>query len=183
MHLTTQRKGAIDCRWILYQLSHRGSSRILEWVAYPFSSRSSQPRNRTRVSCIAGGFFTNWAIREAQSPEGNVKKKLSLGCPKEPCVIPWITWSLTTVLTVAQVILLPWGLNSKRTRLLMEEARDWSLAWAYPLEKEMATHSSILAWRILWTEEPGGLQSMGHTESDAIEHTCRWFWCIWVLPA
>ena len=30
-----------------------------------------------------------------------------------------------------------------------------------PLEKEMATHSSILAWRILWTEEPGGLQSMG----------------------
>ena len=39
-------------------------ARILEWVAYPFSSRSSQPRNWTRVSCIAGGFFTNWAIRE-----------------------------------------------------------------------------------------------------------------------
>ena len=39
--------------------------RILEWVTYPFSSRSSRPRNRTGVSCIAGGFFTNWAIREA----------------------------------------------------------------------------------------------------------------------
>ena len=50
---------------ILYQLSHKGSPRILEWVAYPFSSRSSQPRNRTSVSCIAGGFFTNGAIREA----------------------------------------------------------------------------------------------------------------------
>ena len=37
----------------------RGSPRILEWVAYPFSSGSSRPRNRTRVSCIAGGFFTN----------------------------------------------------------------------------------------------------------------------------
>ena len=37
-----------------------------------------------------------------------------------------------------------------------------------PLEKEMATHSSILAWRILWTEEPGGLQSMGSQESDTI---------------
>ena len=35
-----------------------------------------------------------------------------------------------------------------------------------PLEKEMATHSSILAWRIPWTEEPGGLQSMGSQESD-----------------
>ena len=45
-------------RWILYQLSHKGSPRILEWVAYPFSSGSSQPRNLTGVSCIAGGFFT-----------------------------------------------------------------------------------------------------------------------------
>ena len=36
-----------------------------------------------------------------------------------------------------------------------------SLGWEDPLEKEMATHSSILAWRIPWTEEPGGLQSMG----------------------
>ena len=51
--------------WILYQLSHKGSPRILEWVAYPLSSRSSWPRNWTRVSCIAGEFFTNWTIREA----------------------------------------------------------------------------------------------------------------------
>ena len=39
-------------------------ARILELVAYPFSSGSSQPRNGTRVSCIAGRFFTNWDIRE-----------------------------------------------------------------------------------------------------------------------
>ena len=36
-----------------------------------------------------------------------------------------------------------------------------SLDWEVPLEKEMATHSSILAWRIPWVEEPGGVQSMG----------------------
>ena len=54
--------GFPHCRQILYQLSHKGSLRILEWVVYPFSSRCSWPRNRTRVSCIAGGFFTNWAI-------------------------------------------------------------------------------------------------------------------------
>ena len=53
------------CRQILYQLSHQGSPRILEWVAYPFSSGSSWPRNQTGVSCIAGGFFINRAIREA----------------------------------------------------------------------------------------------------------------------
>ena len=43
----------------------------------------------------------------------------------------------------------------------MRETWVRSLGWDDPLEKEMATHSSILAWRIPWTEEPGGLQSMG----------------------
>ena len=51
--------GFLHCRRILYCLSHQGSPRILEWVAYPFSSGSSRPRNQTRVSCFAGGFFTN----------------------------------------------------------------------------------------------------------------------------
>ena len=45
------------CRKILYHLSHQGSPRILEWVAYSFSKWSSWPRNPIRVSCIAGGFF------------------------------------------------------------------------------------------------------------------------------
>ena len=39
---------------------------IREWVAFPFSSRSSKPRDRTQVSSIAGGFFTSWATKEAQ---------------------------------------------------------------------------------------------------------------------
>ena len=55
--------GLSHCRRILYQLSHKGSPTILEWVAYPISSGSSWPRNRTGVSCNADSFFTNWAIR------------------------------------------------------------------------------------------------------------------------
>ena len=47
--------GLLHCRWILYC-----------WVAYPFSKWSSQPRNQTGVSCIVGGFYTNWATREAR---------------------------------------------------------------------------------------------------------------------
>ena len=43
----------------------------------------------------------------------------------------------------------------------MQETQVQSLGWEDPLEKEIATHSSILGWRISWTEEPGGLQSMG----------------------
>ena len=59
-----QNTGVAHCRQILYHLSHKGNPRILEWVAYPFSRGSFQPRNRTEVSCIAGSFLTNWAIRE-----------------------------------------------------------------------------------------------------------------------
>ena len=51
--------GHLHCKWILYCLSHQRSPKTLEWVAYPFSRGSSQPRNQTRVSCIAGGFFTS----------------------------------------------------------------------------------------------------------------------------
>ena len=49
----------------------------------------------------------------------------------------------------------------------MQETWVPSLGGEDPLEKEMATHSSILAWKILWTKEPGGLQSMG---LQRIEH-------------
>ena len=48
----------------------------------------------------------------------------------------------------------------------MQETQVRFLGREDPLEKEMETHSSILAWKISWTEEPGGLQSMGSQESD-----------------
>ena len=51
----------------------------------------------------------------------------------------------------------------------MQETWVQFLGWEDALEKEMATHSSILAWKIPWTEEPGGLQSMGLQESDMTE--------------
>ena len=47
-----------------------------------------------------------------------------------------------------------------------QEKQVQSLGQEDPLKKDMATHSSILAWRIPWTEEPGGLQCMGSQESD-----------------
>ena len=49
----------------------------------------------------------------------------------------------------------------------MQETQVWSQGWEDPLEKEMVTHSSILAWRIPWTEEPNRLQSM---ESQRVGH-------------
>ena len=73
------------CRWILYHLSHQGSPWILEWVAYPFSRGLSRPRNRTGVSCIAGGFFTSWATRE-----GSYKQ--SKFYPQVNYSLVWFQW-------------------------------------------------------------------------------------------
>ena len=53
----------------------------------------------------------------------------------------------------------------------MQENLVRFLGWEDPLEKEMATHSSILAWKIPWTEEPGGLQSMGLQRAPGTETT------------
>ena len=80
--------GLLHCRWILYQLSHKGSLKMLEWVAYPFSSWSSQPRNWTRVSCIAGRFFTKWAIREAHISRG-MGNSIQWVSPYVPGTIRW----------------------------------------------------------------------------------------------
>ena len=50
--------------------------------------------------------------------------------------------------------------QSVKNLLVVQETQVRSLGWEDPLKKEIATHSSILAWKISWTEEPGGLQSM-----------------------
>ena len=78
--------GLLNCRQILYQLSHQGSPRILELVAYPFFRGSYQPRNQTGVSCIADGLFTSWATREVVYTyiEGN-SNPLQYSCLENPC--------------------------------------------------------------------------------------------------
>ena len=73
--------GYLHCRQILYQLSHKGSPGIQEWVAYPFSSGSSWPRNWTGVSYIAGGFFTSWVMRDISSLLAMTQNLLFLSQP------------------------------------------------------------------------------------------------------
>ena len=86
----------------------------------------------------------------------------SWGCEKLD-MTEWLNW---TELNCYHE--LPGDSNSKKKNLpAIQETWVWSLDLEDPLEEEMATHSSILAWRILWTEEPGGLQSM---ESQRVRH-------------
>ena len=109
----------LHCKKILYHLSHQGSPRILEWVAYPFSRRSSHPRSQTGVSCIAGGFFTSWATREALGcsvPLLPLTFICSLGFPQHcgaMLVHPWRKPPQTTI-------------NSKRMQSIWNENKSAS---------------------------------------------------------
>ena len=94
--------GLPHCRQLLYQLSLKGSPRILEWVAYPFSSGSSWPRNRTRVSCIAGGFFTNWAIREFYCKL--IVSQSVPGCQGLNVILDYINYSIMGRLTPLHLV-------------------------------------------------------------------------------
>ena len=104
----------------------------------------------------------------------------------------WVNWGLEKLCQSSKVVQL---LRRQHSSLMDSESSAWldkpkilfclaqmvrrlpavretwvrSLGWEDPLEKEMATHSSTLAWKIPWTEEPGRLQSMGHKELDTTE--------------
>ena len=73
---------------------------------------------------------------------------LSKLCPGEF----WVPFQLSFLRLLAQAV---------KNLPAMQETQVRSLGWEDPLEKETATHSGILAWRIPWTEDPGGLQSVG----------------------
>ena len=111
----------------------------------PSSRGSSQPRDQTYISCIAGRFFIT-------EPPG---KPTFTNYRGEQCVFR--TMALNS-LNLAE-------LSSEDTRVssgFVQKANFTS-------EKATAPHSSTLAWKIPWTEEPGGLQSMGSQESDTTE--------------
>ena len=90
-------------------------------------------------------------------------------------------WSLLSIILGISIISilntrLPWWLvwaslvaQAVKNTTAMRDTWIWSLGWEDPLEKGTSTQSSILAWRIPWTEMPGKLQSLGHKELDTTE--------------
>ena len=80
------------------------------------------------------------------------------GIPNSLRIFHSLLWSTQSTSLVAQMV---------KSLTTMQETQDRSLGWEDPLEKEMATHSSTLAWKIPWMEEYGRLQSMG---SQRVRH-------------
>ena len=100
----------------------------------------------------AGSVLERWRDLCTHSPKGREERaSISMGC-----WLDWFDWSQEPV-----------GAQSVKNLPAIQKTWVWSLGQEDPLEKGMETHSSILAWRIPWTEEPGGLQSMG---SQRVSH-------------
>ena len=105
-------------------------ARILEWVAISFSRGSSRPRNRTRVTCIAGGFFADWAMREAHDMSRLTKFLRALRAPEWSS--PGALHPLSPKASVSTTSCAMGHLASTR-RLLKVNSSDWTqLSWASP---------------------------------------------------
>ena len=202
----------MDCRLPGYSVYGSIQARILEWVALSSSRASSWPRDRTLVSHIGGWilffflifiFFSfifirilyYWTTWEAQIPPISASRWYLFSD------LLHLVWYILGPFMLLQMVLVhsffySWvyiplyicgllhGSVVKNLSVMQEtqEIRVWSLGQEDTLE-EIATHSSILAWKIPWTEESGGLQSMGSQRVGcdwATKHTCMQYDIVYV---
>ena len=124
----------MDCSPPGFSVHGISLARILEWVAISSSRGYSQPRDQTHVSCVS------------------CMGRQILGCLSHLGSHLWPPIYPPRASLVAQMVKNPPA---------MQETQVQSQGREDPPEKRIATHSSVLAWRIPWTEEPGRLQSMG----------------------
>ena len=139
------------CRQIFYQLSHQGCPRILEWVAYPFSSRFSRPRNQIEASCVAGRFFTNWAIRKAHSRAAAAVSKSLQSCPTLCDPIDGSPPG-SPIPGILQAITLKWV------------AISFSNAWKWNVKMKLLSHVWLFATP--WTAAYQAPPSMGFSRQE-----------------
>ena len=148
--------GLPHCRWILYQMSHKGSPRILEWIAYAFSSRSSWPRNRTRVSGLASRFFTYWAVREALKSECESHSVVSDSLQPHGLHSPGILQA-----RILERVAFPFSTGSSQPRDQTQVSRiagKFFTSWATREAKEYwGVSLSLLQWIFLTQESNQGL--------------------------
>ena len=149
------------------------------WSGLPFPPAG----DRTHVSCIGTWILHRWASKKPLSQLAGSQilssrySELLFQSSDSDNQMPVfnVTWTLLLGFCLTQYYcyqecvsqVAQWW-NNMPAMQETQETRVWSLGWEDPLEKEIASHSSILAWEIPWTEEPGGLQFMG-SQRDTTE--------------
>ena len=142
------------CNPVDYAVHGILQARILEWVAYPFSSGSSQPRNQTRVSWTAGRFFTSWATMEARIKPVNPKGKQ-----------PWIFIGRTDA---EAPILWPPDVKSWLSRKDPDSGKDWRQ------EEKGAMEHEMVGWH-QWPDGHEVEQTLGDSEGqESLVCCCPW---------
>ena len=128
-------------------------ARILKWVAFPFSRGSSQTRDRTQVSHIAGRFFTSWATREAQKTRRGQSNQAAVQFLRQDCCLSsrclwyllateliWWLWEfsihwfkqiVSTYYVLTMILLWCWSWNSNTLATWCEELTHWKRPWCW----------------------------------------------------
>ena len=161
-----------------------GFSRQEYWSRLPFPSPGDLPNPGIEPTslALAGGFFTT---EPSGKPVCVYVCVYVCVCAYCVCVYEYVSMCGYVCLCV-YVCVCVWGASlvaqTIKNLSAMQETWDQFLGWEDPLEKGMATHFSILAWRNPWTEEPGGLQSTGHKELGTTERlTLSLLFCMCVF--
>ena len=93
-------------------------------------------------------------------------------------LLHFINWHLLLMICGASLVA-----QMAKNLSAMWETQVWALSWKDPLDKRIVTHSSILAWRIPWTEEPGGHDWVSNTQTiffiNDVCHSPIWVWWVW----
>ena len=149
-----------------------------------WESEKQTPLFRTPEK-VSGCFYcwnydvVDWKREERRSKKSILSFTFCLHTVSSPLAMEIATFSFTFLNLEFVLPFAGASLVAQRIKRLpaMQETGVQSLGWEDPLEKEMATHSSILVWRIPWAEEPGGLQStglqrVGHNWGTSLHFTC-----------
>ena len=158
-----------------------GFSRQEYWSRLPcpppgdLSDLGIEPASLTSPA-LAGGFFNTLPSLQPGKPESSVDHDMmGTGCRTGFCMPGWSeslyrpnSYAPDSPLSLSSLAELV-SLVVQRLKCLPAMLETWVRSLGSPLEKEMATHSSILAWRIPWMKELGGLHSTGRKESDTTE--------------
>ena len=127
-----------------------------DYLKHSYSKRISELKNLEPALCLL--------CTGSSSPAAALHPLKMYTCAKfigAGAATVGVAGSRTGIRTMFGSLRLPWGAQMVKNQPALQETRVQSLGQEDPLEKGIGTHSSILAWRILWTEEPSGLQSIG----------------------
>ena len=154
-------------------------ARILEWVAFPFSRASSQPRDQIQVSCIAGGFFTNWAVREGSEWRGRERASLTKKAPENSFLPPLCEDTEGRQLSKNQELPLTPADTKSPNAFILDFSDSRTLRSKVVLFINHLVYGTLLLLHKLRQEAIGSLGVCGSVGLLGNSYVCQQRFCLW----